>query len=174
MKNSMTRVFVGVMSVIAGVLAVFNPLSASIAATTLTGWALVIVGVLQGYSAWQSTGIRVRAGTGIGAAAALVMGLLLLFGSFAEGSLLRILLGLLLLVSGAAKLWFSRALRKDPLFLGVAGAGAVSLLLGIVVLTGFPAFLSGNLGRVLGLELIANGVALIVLSMRQRTNATAR
>lgn len=174
MKNSMTRIFVGVLSVIAGILAVLNPLSASIAATTLTGWALVIVGVLQGYSAWQSSGIKVRAGTGISAAAALIMGLLLLFGSFAEGSLLRMLLGLLLLVSGAAKLWLSRPLRDDPLFLVVVGTGAVSLLLGAVVLTGFPAFLAGNLGRVLGLELIVNGLALTVLSMRQRTNAAAR
>ncbi|WP_162497479.1 hypothetical protein [Roseovarius dicentrarchi] len=68
-----------------------------------------MTGVLQGYSAWRSTGI--------GAVAALVMGLLLLFGSFAEGSLLCNLLGLLLLVSGAAKLWFSRPLRNNPLFL---------------------------------------------------------
>lgn len=174
MKNSMTRVLVGVLSVIAGILAVLNPLSASIAATTLAGWALLIVGLLQGYSAWQSTGVKVRIGTGLGAAAALVMGLLLLFGSFAEGSLLRNLLGLLLLFSGAAKLWFARPLRHDPLFPVVIGVGVVSLLLGVVVFTGIPAFLAANLGRVLGIELIANGAALVVMSMAQRGSATTR
>lgn len=174
MKPSMTRIFVGVLSVIAGLLAVFNPLSASVAATTLTGWALVIVGALQGYSAWQSTGMRVRLGTGIGAAAALSMGLLLLFGSFAEGSFLRTLLGVLLLISGVAKLWFSRQLRQDPLFLVIIAAGVVSLLLGAAVLTGVPGFLARSLGVVLGLELMANGVALIVLSMRPTPPARLR
>ena len=65
-------------------------------------------------------------------------------------------------------------LGGDRLFFAIVAAGAVSLLLGLVLFTGIPAFLAGNLGRVLGLELIASGVALIVLSLKPQLDPAPR
>ncbi|MBB3994832.1 uncharacterized membrane protein HdeD (DUF308 family) [Sulfitobacter undariae] len=168
MKNWALWLCVGIISLIGGLLALFNPLSASIAATTLAGWALLFVGALQGWSAWKSAGFKARTGAGIAAAASLLMGLVLLFGPFGDGTFLRYALTALLIISGAAKLWAARHIRGDDLHLVVLGAGGVSVLLGLVVLTGFPGFLAGSLGAILGLELMANGAALVVLSLRRR------
>lgn len=173
MKNWLLWLIVGIISLIGGILALLNPVSASVAATTLAGWALVIVGGLQGYSAWKSQGFSATAGAGVAAVAALLMGLLLLFGPFGDGSFLRNVLVLLLAVSGAAKLWSARQIRGDELFAVVLAAGAVSIVLALVVLSGFPGFIAGNLGIILGLELLANGVALIVLSLKRRKDAPA-
>lgn len=166
MNNRMLRLIIGGLALIGGIASLLNPLSASIAAATLAGWTLLIVGVLQGWATWTAQGLRATTGAGLSAAAALFMGILLLFGPFGDGTILQLVLGLLLLVSGAAKLWSARRLRGDSLIGAVLIAGAVSALLGVVVLTGIPTFLAGNLGIVLGLELLASGVALIVLTLR--------
>ncbi|MCQ0091247.1 HdeD family acid-resistance protein [Roseovarius sp. M141] len=168
MKNRTLWLCIGVISLIGGILALLNPLSASIAAATLAGWALLIIGALQGWSAWSSQGFKARTGAGIAAAAALLMGVLLVFGPFGDGSFLRYALTALLFISGAAKLWAARHVRGDGLFPVVIGAGAISVLLGLVILTTIPGFIAGNLGIVLGLELLANGAALVVLSLRHR------
>jgi len=173
MKNWLLWLIVGLVSLIAGVLALLNPLSASVTAVTLAGWALLIIGALQAYSAWTSPGFRATASAGVAAVTALLMGVLLLFGPFGDGSFLRIALVLLLFISGAAKLWSARQIRGDDLFVVVLAAGAVSVLLGLVLLTGFPGLLAGNLGVILGLELLANGMALIVLALRRRKAAPA-
>lgn len=166
MQNSFVWLIAGVVSLVGGTLALLNPLSASITATNLAGWVLLIVGCLQAYSAWVSQGFRARTGAGLSAAAALLMGASLVFGAFGDGSMLRILLSLLLFASGAAKLWSARQIRGDGMAVAVTIAGTVSLILGVVLLTGFLGSFAGRLGLILGAELLANGVALIVLALR--------
>lgn len=159
----------GAVSFIGGILALANPASASVTAITLAGWAFVIVAGLQGWAAWKSKGFKGTAIAGVLAALAGFMGLSLLLGPFGDGSLLRVLLGLLLLASGAAKLWAARGLKGDELMPILLGAGAVSVVLGLLVLFN----LSIGLGVLLGLELLANGVALVLLGLRQKNNAPA-
>ena len=171
MKNWLLWLIAGVLSLLGGVLALMNPLSATMTASTLAGGALLIVGAIQGYTAWKSTGFRARLGAAVAAAAAFLMGILLFFGPFGDGSFLRISLAQLLIASGAAKLWSGRQIRGDRLVVVVAASGAISICLGLIISCGIPGFLAGNHGVVLGLELLASGAALIVLSLRRQKTA---
>jgi len=162
MKNWIWWLLAGLVALAGGALGLVNPNAAQIASTTIAGWALVLMALLQGRAAWKSKAFRERAGAGLFAAAGLFLGLSLLLGPFGDGTLLRWLLGGLLIVGGLAKLWIGRRYRTDPLFWAVVAAGALSLVLGALILLG----MTPQLGAVLSLELLGNGAALIVMALR--------
>ena len=164
MKSWGAMMAAGVVALLGGLIALVNPASASVATVTLAGWALLVVAGLQAWAAWKSetNGARLRA-AGIAAAAAF-LGLSLLLGPFGNGTLLQWLVGLLLIASGAAKGYAARAMTGEqnrPLVFGTAG---VSALMGLVVLFG----LNLNFGILLGIELLASGLGLVLLAMHRR------
>lgn len=162
MTNWIWWLLAGGVALAGGILGLLNPTAAQVTSTTIAGWALVIMALLQGRAALKSTAFRERAGAGIFAAAGLFLGLSLLLGPFGDGTVLRWLLGGLLVVGGAAKLWIGRRCATDPLFWVVIGAGALSVLLGGLVLIGA----SLQLGVILSFELLGSGAALIVMALR--------
>ena len=163
MTGRNVRLAAGAVALVGGFWGLFNPTAAQFASTTIAGWALLIVGLLQIRAAWHASEARERAGAILFSAAALFLGLSLVFGPFGDGSLLRNILGVLLLVSGAAKFWMGRALRGDPFFPVILAAAGVSVVLGGLVLAGTQV----TLGLVLSIELLADGAALFVLGLRQ-------
>ena len=162
MNNWLWWLLAGLIALAGGVLGLVNPNAAQITSTTIAGWALVLVGLVQGRATWKSVAFRDRAGAGLLAAAGLFLGLTLLLGPFGDGTLLRWLLGGLLVVAGLAKLWIGRRCKSDPLFWAVIGAGALSVVLGMLVLAGAGL----TLGAILSLELLGSGVALVVMAVR--------
>jgi uncharacterized membrane protein HdeD (DUF308 family) len=162
MKNWLWWLLAGLVALAGGVLGLVNPNAAQIASTTIAGWALVLMALLQARAAWKSSALRERAGAGLFASAGLFLGLSLLLGPFGDGTLLRWLLGGLLIVGGLAKLWIGRRYRTDPLFWAVVAAGALSILLGALILFGANL----QLGVILSLELLGSGVALIAMALR--------
>lgn len=162
MKNWIFWLLAGIVALIGGGLGLFNPNAAQVASTTLAGWALVIMAILQGRAAWTSSAFRERIGAGVFAAAGLFLGLSLLVGPFGDGTAMRWLLAGLLVASGLAKLWIGRRCQRDPLFWGVVGAGGLSLVLGVLVLFGA----GQQLGRILSFELLGSGISLIIMALR--------
>lgn len=162
MKNWLWWLLAGLVALAGGVLGLINPTAAQVTSTTIAGIALVLMGLLQGRAAWTSTAFRERAGAGLFAAAGLFLGLSLLLGPIGDGTLLRWLLGGLLGVGGLAKLWIGRRCRTDTLFWAVIGAGALSVVLGLLVLLGVGL----QLGVILSLELLGSGAALVVMALR--------
>ena len=162
MKNWLWWLLAGLVALAGGVLGLLNPAAAQIASTTIAGWALVAMALLQGRAAWTSTAFRERAGAAVFAGAGLFLGLSLLMGPFGDGTLLRWLLGGLLLVGGLAKLWIGRRCRADPLFWVAVAAGALSIVMGGLILAG-P---GPQLGVILSLELLGSGAALVVMALR--------
>lgn len=162
MENWLWWLAAGLVALLGGLLGLINPTAAQITSTTIAGWALVAMGLLQGRAAWKSTALRARAGAGLFAVAGLFLGLSLLMGPFGDGTLLRWLLGGLLVIAGLAKLWIGRRSKTDPLFWVVIGAGVLSVLLGAFVLLG----LDLQLGFMLSLELLGSGAALVVMALR--------
>lgn len=164
MTSWLAMLAAGVAGLLGGLIALVNPTSASVATVTLAGWALLIVAALQAWATYksQTTTLRIRAGAI--AAAAAFLGLSLLLGPFGDGGLMRVLTGALLVASGGAKLyaaWQMGPAENKPL---VYGTGAVSVFLGLVVLLG----LNLNFGILLGVELLASGLALVLLGMYRR------
>lgn len=78
------------------------------------------------------------------------------------------LFALLLVGGGIAKLLTLTEVRKSRYFLVFVGSGAISLLMGLVVLFNWAAVSAGFIGVVLGLELIADGAFLAAFAFRDR------
>ena len=167
MKAWLPMLMAGLAALAGGFLALINPVSASVATVTLAGWAFLIVAAVQGWGAWNAQDRTPRIRAGLIAAVSAFLGLSLLLGPFGDGSLIQILIGLLLIGSGGAKIWAGRAMKGAPNFPLVLGTGAVSALMGQVVLFG----LNLNFGILLGIELLASGLALVLLAMHRRGQA---
>ncbi|MFZ1342141.1 DUF308 domain-containing protein [Thiothrix eikelboomii] len=167
MKSWMFMMTAGIVALLGGLLALFNPTGVGNTTVTLLGWTLIIVAVLQGWATYRSTTSSARLQAGGIAVAAAFLGFSLLFGPFGSGSLLRWLLGLLLIASGAAKIFAGRAMVGTDNRLLVFGTGAVSAVMGLIVLFG----LNLNFGTLLAVELLASGLGLVLLAMYRRANA---
>lgn len=168
MKSWFPMMAAGVVALLGGLFALVNPTSAGVTTVTLAGWALLIVAALQGWAAWraETTGARLRSGAI--ALAAAFLGLSMLLGPFGSGRLMQILVGLLLLASGGAKIYAAMPMAGAQNQMLVFGAGAVSAAMGVVVLLG----LNLNFGILLGIELLASGLGLVLLAMHRRSSPT--
>lgn len=162
MKNRTWWFLAGLVALAGGVLGLLNPVAAQVTSTTIAGSALVVMGLLQGRAAWASQALRERTGAALLAAVGLFLGLSLLAGPFGDGTVLRWLLGGLLIAGAAAKLWIGRRAKTDRLFWIVVGAGALSGVLGVLVL----AAAALPLGVIVSVELLGSGAALIVMALR--------
>ncbi|MGJ8544174.1 MAG: hypothetical protein ACSHWZ_01940 [Sulfitobacter sp.] len=171
MRHWQIWLIAGCVSLAGGVFTLLNPASAVGAARMAAGLALLIVGGLQAYSAWKSEAFKGRLGAGLIAGAALALALLVLWGPIGQGGVLRSVFALVLVGSGAAILWFGRAMRGAPLFRVLLAGGAVPIVLGLIVLTGFPGFIAARLGLLLGLELLALGAGLVALALHRKAAA---
>lgn len=166
MKSWAPMMIAGLAALIGGLLALINPTGAAVTTLTLVSWALLVVAGLQGYAAYKSVenGAKIRAGAI--AAVALILALVLFFGNPAESWLIRLFVALILIGSGAVKIYASRAMAGEQHAMLVVGCGGVSVVLGIVVLMG----LNLNFGILLGIELLATGLGLVLLAMHRRAN----
>jgi uncharacterized membrane protein HdeD (DUF308 family) len=172
---SMMLRFAGAFSVICGVLAILNPLAATMAAVTLAAMALILSGGIQLVGAFFEQGWRARAPSLLTAGAALALGLSILFHPVAGAKALTILMGILLLVSGLGKLTWSFSHREDSSFWPLLVSGAVSLLLALLVYRHLQGGRSAILGTFLGIELMLNGLALLaVAALGRRVLAEVR
>lgn len=158
----------GLVAIIGGLFALINPTGASITTITLVGWVLLLAAALQTGAAWKSTshGARIRAGAI--AAASFLLALIIFFGNPGENVLIRTLAAFVLIASGGTKIYASRALSGDQNTPIIIGSGAVSIIMGLVLLFG----LSQNFGIIISIELLTTGLTLIMLSLHRKNHAS--
>ncbi|RGP37525.1 HdeD family acid-resistance protein [Pseudotabrizicola alkalilacus] len=169
MTNRIVLFCTGAICLLGGLLALFNPLAASLTAEQIAGWLFLFAGVVQAFAAFRE-GWSARAWlTGLLGALGILVGVSLLARPLEGIIALTWLVAIFFLVSGAAKVMLSWPLRKMPYFWLLLGSGTLSVILGIMILAGLPATAGIVLGTMLAIDLISSGVALIALGL-----ATAR
>jgi len=165
----------GIVLVVLGVLALFAPAIASVAATVLFGWVLLLSGVVG-----LITTFRARHAPGFGwsllsAIVAIVAGALLLgwplLGTF---SLTAVLIAFLL-AEGALSIMY--ALEHRNALSGRWGwmlaSGIIDIVLGVLLFLGLPGTALWALGLLLGINLIFGGWALIFMALHARPTSAA-
>ena len=157
-------IILGVISILAGVLALANPLSATLAAEQLAGWGFLIVGVLEIYLAFRAEGWGARIWAILVALAFILLGIALL-GNPLEGIVtLTIIAGILFMATGIFRVVMSFSLRGTGAFWLVLVSGLLAIGLAVMIFGNFPASVVTLLGVLLAIELISNGVSMIALS----------
>ncbi len=169
MQNSTVLLIIGLLSIIAGILALTNPFSASLAVEQLAGWAFLILGILQAYVAFRAHGHGGRLWAMLLGLIAIVIGVALLARPMAGLVALTYILAIMFLVSGVFKLIAGFAIPLPALKWWLVLSGAVSLLLGIMILANFPQSAATILGLLLGIELLSNGVAATVFALSRNS-----
>jgi uncharacterized membrane protein HdeD (DUF308 family) len=153
----------------AGAAAVAVPYVASLFAAASFAWILVFTGVFQIFHAyrvrrWQGFALHFAGGLLYAAA-----GLLILFNPLPGLMSLTLLLAALLIFEGALRVGTAYRVRPRDRWLWFALGGVASIVLGAVILLGWPNNATWVLGLVLGVELLLAGAINIPLAYACRS-----
>lgn len=171
MKNKVVAIILGVLSIVAGVFCLINPLAGSLASTLIAGWSFLILGAIQLFVAFRETGWGARIWAIILGILGVLAGISLLSNPLEGVLTLTVVLGVLFLATGIMKFFAGFALPSSNIKLLVIVSGAVSALLGLMILSDFPGSAVVTLGVLLGVELIVDGAALLGLASAERGQA---
>lgn len=164
-------VVLGVLSIIAGVLAILNPFPASLVVVKLAAWTFLIIGGLQIIEAFRATGWGGRIWALAIGLLGLTAGINLLAEPLAGMMSLTLVLAIVFVVSGIVKLMAGWQIRNSQYRMAILVSGAASILLGLMILSNFPISAVRSLGIILGVELISDGVSAFALGWARKTGA---
>ena len=173
MQNWFLWLLVGIASVIGGVLALAHPFVATLAAEQIAGWSFTIIGVLTLATAFQDRGWGARIWALVLGGLFTLFGLYLVTNPIAGAVQLTFIVATMLVVIGVFRLVIAATpmAAGSRMLLGLSGI--ISLALAVMIFTNFPWSSGGILGIFLAVELISNGVSLIVVALDRRDPAPA-
>ncbi|PTN02186.1 uncharacterized membrane protein HdeD (DUF308 family) [Rhodovulum imhoffii] len=161
-------VLLGLLSLAAGALALVNPMVATLTAETLAGFAFLALGVLQIIAAFEDKGWKPRFWVLLAGLLGVLLGVSMLLNPLAGVLSLTLVVAILFLSLGFLRVVMSFYLRRSRLFWPMLLGGAVSAVLGMMILGNFPQSAESILGILLAVELLTNGVVLVVLGLMRR------
>jgi uncharacterized membrane protein HdeD (DUF308 family) len=164
-------VALGVVYVIVGLVALGSIVTATAATVLLVGIMMVIAGIAEVFSAFQ---IRTWGKFTLW----LLLGALYIFAGVTTfqnpvlaAVLLTFLLGLALVASGGMRLILAFGMKESTPWILVAVSGAITLLLGLVILARWPVSSVYVLGLFLGMDLVIAGASWIGIGLDLRARA---
>jgi uncharacterized membrane protein HdeD (DUF308 family) len=169
MKHWFLLLVAGLIAVAGGVLALVNPIAATITATTIVAWLFLFMGALQIVAAFGTMALSTRIWTAALGALAIVIGGWILSNPLAGTLVLTWTIGVLFLVEGIVKLVLAFAARQSPYFWAMLLSGAVSVVLGGMILSRFPETALTIPGILMAVDLISTGVALVALALHLKS-----
>ncbi|MCA3440846.1 MAG: DUF308 domain-containing protein [Rhodobacter sp.] len=173
MKHWVLLLLAGLVAILGGLFALFNPIEATFAATRIVAVIFIIMGALQIVAAFGDLGLGARIWTAALGALAIVIGVWII-GNPIEGTMvLTWTIGLLFLVEGVVKIVLAFAARGTGYFWMLLLTGAVSVLLAGMILSRYPASALTVPGILLAVDLISTGVAMAVLALHFRSRRIA-
>jgi len=165
---------VGIISIIAGIVAFANPFAATLTAELLAGYMFTAIGILTFISAFQDQGWGARIWAILLGVLITVFGLSLVMNPLEGVVRLTFIVAGLMMIIGVFRL----VIAFTPMAAGARGilvvAGILSIALSLMIFTNFPWSSAVVLGIFLAIELISNGVSLIFIALdRREPDATA-
>lgn len=154
----------GALLVIAGLLAILYPLLSSAAISAPLGWLLIATAVMQGVILFGMRSMPHFGFQALSVALTLLIGVLLLIGPRESRESLVMLVITYLLLEGVARLVFGISIRPFRHWEWVAGSGALSIVLSLILLANLPAPPGWLVGLMVGVALIGEGAAIAMLA----------
>jgi uncharacterized membrane protein HdeD (DUF308 family) len=165
MREWLVWLLLGLLSAGLGLLALGNLMAASIAVATVTGAVLLIAGAFQAAAGLRGHGRATRA-AGIGAGVLIgLLGIAFLADPLRGTVSLAFLVTIGIGLAGILRLAMAWGMRASRYYWLMLVSGALSILLAGVILASWPAASAILLGAIVGLELLFNGLALVVLAL---------
>lgn len=158
----------GVLSVVGGILAMFNPFAASVTAEQLVAWFFLIGGILQVIAIFQVSGWGARLWNIFLAVIYIWMGITLLANPLQGVLTLTFVAAILFMASGIAKIFYAFSMSQYRWLMILSGV--VSIILAIMIFTNYPGSAVVSLGILLAVELLTTGVSLMTFSLALKNN----
>lgn len=158
----------GAVSILLGALAIVFPFAATLAATLVIGAVLCVSGIMELIRAFVMRRNGSLTWDALFGLAALVAGLILVFWPLQGIVTLTIVVGVFFLLAGAFKLVACFSLRPLPGWAWVGVSGALSVLLGLILLFGLPGTATWAIGLLVGIDLIFLGITEIAMATALR------
>ncbi len=158
-------VALGILMVILGIMAIAVPLATSVAVAFWIAWVLIGCGVIELAYAIQSRsegGIFWKLLVGV---AYLVAGIYLLVFPLKAAVALALMLSIFLVIQGVFEVIMAFQVRPLPNWGWVLFSGVLSLLLGVLLWSGWPENSFMLIGLLVGISLISSGISRIMLSL---------
>jgi uncharacterized membrane protein HdeD (DUF308 family) len=165
----------GILLIVLGSFAVLVPAVASVAATIVFGWILLLSGLIGLVAT-----LRARQAPGFGwsllsAVIGIAAGIILLAMPLQGTLSLTAVLIAFLLIEGVASILYALEHRKGSSgrWSWMLASGIVDLVLGLILLAGLPGTAVWALGLLIGINMIFGGWALVWMALHARSEATA-
>jgi uncharacterized membrane protein HdeD (DUF308 family) len=160
----------GVLSVIAGIVALLNPLIASLTVEALAGAGFLVVGVAQIWMALtrKETPIWSRWGSGLLGVLFILFSVALVVDPLAGLVSLTILVASFFLAFGLVRAVMAVRHSERAGWGWMLASGAVSMVLGVVIFLSLPGAALGILGLFLAVELLVSGIGSIGWAVASR------
>jgi uncharacterized membrane protein HdeD (DUF308 family) len=158
-------VALGIGFMILGAVAIFAPFVASVVTTVVLGWLMVVGGLFQGFHAIQN---RHWAGWGWGVAGAVlhvIAGVLLVRYPLTGTLTLTLVLAAFFAVNGLLKIIRAVQHRWVPRWGWLLFDGILSLVLGVLILSGWPSTAAWALGLLVGVDLLVSGSSMLLIGV---------
>jgi uncharacterized membrane protein HdeD (DUF308 family) len=159
----------GVVEIAAGCIAIAVPVVASLAAVAVFGAVLLVTGILQLIHAFQVRAWPRSAWYGLGGVLYAIAGVLVVAYPLGGALTLAVLIAVLFFADGTLRVAFGVMVRPIPGWGWLVAAGICSIVVGVVLLLGWPATALWATGLLLGVNLIVTGVTHASLALASRT-----
>ena len=167
----------GIVQIIAGGIAIAVPVVASLAAVAVFGAVLIVTAILQIAHAFKVREWPRSAWYGLGGLLYALAGVLVVLYPFGGVLTLAVVIAILLIAEGSARIVFGTGLRPVPGWGWLVAAGVSSIIVGVILLLGWPTTALWGVGLLLGINLIFTGAANVTLALasshQQRHHAPA-
>ena len=165
MKTPTLLVVIGVVLILAGMVALANPFAASLAVTTIVGVIFLLSGVIQSWLLFRDGTVHGRGWNILAAVLAILVGVWLLANPLAGVVSLTLMVGALFFVTGITRLMTLGALRGTPFYWMMLISGLGSIAIGVLVLFDLGQAATTLLGVLLGIQLLIDGLGVAAIGL---------
>src|SRR6516164_484636 len=160
----------GIVYVIAGFVALGSVVMATVASVLVVGAMMIVAGIFEIIGACQMKSLGKFLIWALLGVLYVIAGFLTFDNPLFAAVLLTLFLGASLVASGAVRLFLAFSMKRESPWVWVALSGAITLLLGLLILARWPVNSVYILGLFLGIDLIMAGAGWISLgfSLKQR------
>jgi uncharacterized membrane protein HdeD (DUF308 family) len=162
----------GIVQIIAGSIAVAVPIVASLAAAAVFGAVLIVTAIFQLIHAFKVAAWPRSAWYGLGGVFYLIAGLLVVAFPLGGALTLAVMIAVLLIVEGALRVVLAMTVPVAPGRGWLMAAGYCSILVGVLLLIGWPVTALWVTGLLLGVNLIFTGAMSIAVALATRKGAS--
>jgi uncharacterized membrane protein HdeD (DUF308 family) len=156
--------WIGLATVVLGIAAIAFPFISTMAVTLLVGWLLLIFGLITFFNAFSIHGTGPFFGTLLLGLLSIAAGVYLLSHPLVGETALTLMVGMIFMVQGAFEIAFAFEMRPLKGWAGMLFSGIASIVLSVLIMSGWPAISVVAVGILLGLDFISTGFGLIFVS----------